>query len=86
MGRLSSFATCKKIVGNLNTKSSKVAIKNLQQFLIDGGYLTIISSPNGFFGPATIKALKAYQKDWGLKVTGLVDAKTKEKINLQCSL
>lgn len=41
-------------------------VRALQQFLIDGGYLTSISAPTGYFGAATKAAVMAWQKAAGV--------------------
>ena len=47
------------------------AVRQLQQALIDGGYLT--GEADGAFGPATKKAVKAFQKANGLEADGVAD-------------
>ena len=47
------------------------AVRQLQQALIDGGYLT--GEADGAFGPATKKAVKTFQKANGLKADGVAD-------------
>lgn len=49
-----------------------VYISNLQNFLIERNYLKTKQS-TGYFGKLTEKALKEYQYDRGLKVTGVLD-------------
>ncbi len=62
-------------------------IKKLQQFLNNNGY-TVAKSGLGskgreteYFGPATVNALKAFQKANGLSVTGTLNNETINKIN-----
>lgn len=50
----------------------------LQEKLSVNGYST--NGIEGIFGQGTEKAVKAFQKDNGLKVTGKIDSKTKAKI------
>lgn len=76
--------SCKYISSNINTKSKKANIKNLQQFLIDFKYLTTVSTPNGVYGKATTKALKEFQKIHKLKQTGVVDVETRNVMNIFC--
>lgn len=53
------------------------------------GYLRLISAhyknipklkPDGYFGPLTTKAVRAFQQDFGLPVTGIVDFQTWDRI------
>lgn len=46
---------------NLGVGSTGTEVVALQQMLIDKGYLTIVSSPTGYFGPYTKAALAEYQ-------------------------
>lgn len=50
----------------------------LQEKLSVNGYST--NGTEGIFGAGTEKAVKAFQKDNGIKITGKIDAKTYEKI------
>lgn len=54
------------VVGN------RVYVKELQQALVDGGYLK--TKVDGLFGRKTEIALKEYQKQNGLKETGILDS------------
>jgi peptidoglycan hydrolase-like protein with peptidoglycan-binding domain len=58
-------------------KSSEVS--ELQDFLTDKGFLT--TSPSGFFGLLTLKAVKAYQSSESLPSSGFVGQMTRAKIN-----
>ncbi len=51
---------------NLNFSSQGADVFRLQQALITDGYLTAISVPTGYFGPATKNALAAYQQAKGI--------------------
>ena len=53
-------------------------VKNLQKILHQEGYYK--SKPTGYFGKATEKAVKSFQKDNELKVDGLVGPETKGKL------
>jgi len=58
----------------------KATIENIQQALKDKGY-----DPgrfDGFMGPWTRKAIRDFQRDNNLRVTGMVDAKTAEKLGV----
>jgi peptidoglycan hydrolase-like protein with peptidoglycan-binding domain len=55
------------------------AVKELQQRLIDLGYL-IDGDADGRFGPATQNAILAFQKWEGLGRTGLLDGQTKTRL------
>jgi len=49
-------------------------VRRLQQRLIDLGYLSV--EADGVFGSQTLRALKRFQKDNGLKQTGMLDEET----------
>ena len=62
----------------------KYGVKNdsvfeLQEYLISKGFLN--SSPSGFFGSLTLKAVKDYQTSKGLPSTGYVGVLTRSEIN-----
>ena len=54
-------------------------VKTMQQFLKEAGYF--VGTPSPTYGPATKKAVKAFQKANGLEQTGVADAQTIKKIN-----
>ncbi|MBM7551414.1 S41 family peptidase [Thalassobacillus pellis] len=56
-------------------------IKNIQIMLKGLGY--DVGRTDGYFGEATVSAVKAFQKDHNLKVTGEVDQKTGGKLEAQ---
>lgn len=56
------------------------AVKQLQQRLHDLGYDLGICGVDGDYGQATEKAVKAFQKDHGLKVDGIAGPKTWEAL------
>ncbi len=58
----------------LNSHGSEVA--NAQMRLKAAGYL--LGNADGIFGPVTEKAVKAMQKDYGLKVDGIIGRRTWE--------
>jgi spore germination protein YaaH len=53
-------------------------VKRLQTILVKKGFLT--ATPNGYFGPATLAALKAWQKSAGLPSTGYFGPQSRAKI------
>lgn len=71
-----SFAS---IDSNLKYGMKNDSVLELQEFLQDEGLLT--ASPTGFFGPATLKAVKAWQVSQKLPATGFVGPMTREVIN-----
>lgn len=77
---------CETLDKNVTNKSSKELIKTLQRILIKKGYLKI-NSPTGTFGPATIKAIKAFQKENKISQTGAIGPMTRAKLNsTTCSI
>lgn len=50
----------------------------LQDFLHTNGYL--VSTPTGFFGAGTVKAVKAFQKAYNISQTGYLGPNTRAKI------
>jgi hypothetical protein len=64
---------------NLKYGQKNDSVAELQDFLADKGLLT--SSPTGFFGLLTLKAVKAYQVSQNLPVTGFVGPMTRAIIN-----
>jgi peptidoglycan hydrolase-like protein with peptidoglycan-binding domain len=72
-GQLDSQTT-RALMGEASTVAPTVDIRTAQRQLKDRGYY---SGPvDGVMGPATEGALRAYQRDRGLKVTGRLDAPT----------
>ena len=55
-------------------------VKWLQERLINLGYSVGPSKIDGSFGPDTRKAVKKFQKDYGLKVDGYVGKNTYKKL------
>ena len=56
------------------------AVKKLQEILISNGYSCGSYGADGDFGSATENAVKAFQKDHGLTVDGIVGEKTWAKL------
>lgn len=74
---------CTELSYNLIYKKSKDSntngeVSDLQYFLQDQGLLKV--EPNGFFGPATLKAVKYFQKKNGFITSGYVGPMTRAKI------
>jgi peptidoglycan hydrolase-like protein with peptidoglycan-binding domain len=61
-------------LNGLQQNSRGSAVSKLQGILRSGGYMQI--SPTGFFGTITQAALKSFQGENGLNITGLVDDAT----------
>lgn len=76
-----SYASIDK---NLKYGQRDKEVTELQEFLIDGGFLN--GSSSGFFGLLTLKAVKTYQTSVGVSSTGYVGVLTRQKINDQLSL
>jgi len=70
----------------LRRGSSGTAVKELQQELQKLGYDVGKSGADGKFGANTEKAVKAFQKDHGLTVDGVVGAKTWAALEQQPSM
>ena len=72
--------TCdEQITSYLSFGSSGDEVSILQGLLSNEGYLS--AYPNGHFGSATKAALKGFQRDNGLSVTGTVGPSTQDAIN-----
>ncbi len=76
LGTNLAFASIDK---NLKYGQRDKEVTELQEFLIDKGFLKTI--PSTFFGLLTLKAVKAYQTSINVSSTGFVGALTREKIN-----
>ena len=63
----------------LSPGSSGLEVTALQQVLKVLGYFTV--SPNGYFGPATEAAVKAFQKAKGISQLGVVGPQTRAALN-----
>lgn len=75
--------------GTLLQKGSKDAknkyVMRLQDFLHKSGYLK--ATPNGFFGAGTYAGVRAFQKEYGYMVTGIVGPYSLAKVNeLSCGM
>lgn len=60
---------------------SKGEIEHIQRMLNDHGYDT--GKPDGAWGSNSAKALRAYQRDWGLPETGVLTKALYDRINHQ---
>lgn len=79
---LTSFAqsnvACTDIGSNLYKGLETSSVLKLQNFLYGKGYLK--AKPNGYYGPGTMAAVKAYQKSVGITQTGSVATLTRARI------
>ncbi len=80
---LSSQVAFASIDVNLKYGQRHSAVTELQEFLIDKGFLNAQSS--GYFGLLTLKAVQKYQSSVGVPSTGYVGVLTREKINKELS-
>jgi peptidoglycan hydrolase-like protein with peptidoglycan-binding domain len=63
-------ATCVDLPSNLSQRAESSSVLLVQNYLFEKGFLFV--KPNGYFGPSTLKAVKAYQKSKGLSQSGAV--------------
>jgi hypothetical protein len=71
---------------DLTIGSTGAQVSQLQQFLIDKGYLTAVSAPTGYFGALTQTALGKFQAANGISPTaGYFGPKTRAFINSMSS-
>jgi hypothetical protein len=71
-----------RFMKDLSLGQTSKDVKELQKKLITDGFLNIsTSSVTGYFGPQTLKAVKAYQKFKHLPVSGLVGPDTRAALN-----
>ncbi len=77
----SAAASC-AINKNLTFGSTGAEVTKLQTFLKAKGYFKAAMTPR--FGPATLAAVKAYQKASGISAIGTVGPQTRAKINASC--
>jgi hypothetical protein len=71
-------ATCTNLSVDLSQRSTGATVTALQNFLKDSGYLS--AAPNGYFGPATFSAVKAFQTENKIDSTGFVGPATRAAI------
>lgn len=78
-GISSTFAfSCTDLKVNLKRGTESKDVLALQNFLFEKKLLT--AKPNGYFGPATLRAVQAYQKSVGLTNSGAVLTLTRAAI------
>ncbi len=69
---------CVSLGDNFHRGNESTLTKELQQFLIQKGFLK--EAVSGFYGDKTVDAVKAYQRSAGLKETGMVYDLTRKAI------
>jgi hypothetical protein len=68
-------------VKTLRKGSKGEDVKKLQQRLLDLGYKLPRYGADGDYGNETVAAVKAFQKDWGLKQDGIAGPETQKMLN-----
>ncbi len=68
---------------NLGAGSHGKEVQELQEKLKELGFFPLGTTPNGIFGPATIKAVKAFQKANGLSQVGAIGPQSRSLLNNQ---
>ena len=66
------------VLTTLQKGDSGDSVLSMQQMLVELGYLSGV--PDGNFGKKTVEAIKKYQKDMGVEVTGIADEATQRLI------
>jgi len=66
------------VLTTLQKGDSGDGVLSIQQILVELGYLSGV--PDGNFGKKTVEAIKRYQKDMGIEVTGIADEATQRLI------
>lgn len=67
-------------LGTIRKGDKGPTVKYAQQLLLDRGYRLPKYGADGDYGSETVAAVKAFQKDWGLKQDGIIGPKTWEKL------
>ena len=80
---LASAKTNVALERNLSSKMSGTDVTVLQKYLINIGILK--TKANGYFGPATVAAIKTFQKQNNISVTGALGPITRALINSRLS-
>lgn len=78
-GQIRQKTECRMMVPGLRRGKSGEDVSHLQDLLREKGFLQIDSS-TGFFGPATLNAVKQMQEHMGLQPTGFVGPQTLQKL------
>jgi peptidoglycan hydrolase-like protein with peptidoglycan-binding domain len=76
--------SCAILAADLRQNAANADVAILQNFLIGQGYLK--TKATGFFGPATLKAVQAFQKANGLYAAGFVGPQTRAKMQSLCAV
>ena len=63
-------------LGTIRKGDKGPVVKYAQQLLLDRGYKLPKYGADGDYGSETVAAVKAFQKDWGLKQDGIIGPKT----------
>lgn len=73
--------SCLNLIRTLRDGGTQTRIETmkLQDFLYRKSYLEI--APTGYFGPLTVRALKKFQQDYGIDMTGIAGPITRAKIS-----
>ena len=74
-------SSCVEIGTNLHRGKETSTVKKLQSFLYQKGFL--LESPTGFYGDATIEAVKMYQGSRGITESGMVYEATRQMIKAE---
>lgn len=69
-----------KTYGTIRKGDKGPVVKYAQQLLLDRGYKLPKYGADGDYGNETVAAVKAFQKDWGLKQDGIIGPMTWEKL------
>ncbi len=76
----STAAACIDLTSNLSYGQASSVVTQLQQFLIEEGLLTV--NPSGYFGNATLNAVKTFQTQKGILSSGYVGPITRAAIKV----
>ena len=66
--------------GTIRKGDKGPVVKYAQQLMLDRGYKLPRYGADGDYGSETVAAVKAFQKDWGLKQDGIIGPKTWEML------
>jgi len=80
-----SLADVDLSLGDGEDDTSKIHVKNFQNFLKEKGYISKYQTATGYFGKITRNAVINFQKDLGLEQTGELNSTLRSKIaTLKC--